>query len=506
MDMNMTLKQWATKWLKSAPAGAPKAGGKWLQLQEAPNLLDEEWNLDQPLVQFSPYDMWTIRMACSGTAIFGETGSGKTSGSGAAIARSFLRAGFGGLVLCSKPEERRIWERLARECGRETHLIIFGADQPHRFNFLTYEQTRQSRGGGQVENLVELLMKATEFAEGRPSLAGEADFWERASREMLRAAISILTLAQEPLSLEAIKKVITEAPQSIEEAESEQWQQSSYCAQMIAKGQENATSPRDHHDWMSSGRYWMQQFAALADRTRSSVVATFTSVADSLNHGIAWELFGTETNVVPEVTYKHGAIIILDLPLQEYFAVGRLCQSLFKYLFQRAMLQRDVELHPRPVFLWCDEAQNFLSADDARFQSVARSSRVCSVLLSQSTSGYYALLKGSGRDEINALLGNLTTKVFHANSDQNTNQYAADLIGKHWRSVANYSTSRSTGNSNSSAGGSQQLVYKIEPVEFTTLRKGGPQNNLEVDAVVYQGGRAWTASSDTYMRTVFKQG
>ena len=52
-------------------------------------------------------DMWRIKDACEGTIIFGGTGSGKTSGSGRAIATSFLSAGFGGLVLCAKPESPR---------------------------------------------------------------------------------------------------------------------------------------------------------------------------------------------------------------------------------------------------------------------------------------------------------------------------------------------------------------------------------------------------------------
>lgn len=35
-------------------------------------------------------------------ASFGSIGSGKTSGSGQALALAYLRAGFGGLVLCAK--------------------------------------------------------------------------------------------------------------------------------------------------------------------------------------------------------------------------------------------------------------------------------------------------------------------------------------------------------------------------------------------------------------------
>lgn len=469
----------------------------------------DPWDLDQPLCYFSSHDPWTTRMACSGTAVLGETGSGKSSGSGVAIARSFLRAGFGGLILCAKPEERKIWQVLAKETGRESHLVIVGENQPWRLNFLQYEQERQSRGGGQIENLLELLMKAGEFS-GEKQGGDDGDFFSLSSREMTRSAISALVLAKEPLSMKAIKRMINEAPQSLEEAKSEEWQQSSYCFHILQQGMENASTPLEKHDWQTTATYWTQQFATTADRTRSSVVATYTSKIDPLTKGIAHQLFGTDINIVPEATYKNGALIIVDLPLAEYFAVGRICQGLFKYLFQRALLQRNTEAYPRPVFLWADESQFFLSpGDDYRFQTVARSARVCTVLLSQSVSGYYALMKGDGRDEVASLLTNLTTKIFHANSDAQTNQYAADLIGKRWRTIYNYSSSRSmqqAASVNSSAGGSQQLVYAVDPSEFTRLRKGGPENNLEVDAIIYQGGRTWAASGETYLRTTFKQG
>ena len=63
-----------------------------------------------PLVQFSPLaeDIWTLEDAFQGTVIFGSTGSGKTSGSGQLLALKFLKAGFGGLVLCVDIEEANV--------------------------------------------------------------------------------------------------------------------------------------------------------------------------------------------------------------------------------------------------------------------------------------------------------------------------------------------------------------------------------------------------------------
>ena len=69
----------------------------------------------------------TLRDACQGILITGGTGSGKTSGSGAAIAGAFLRAGMGGLVLVAKPEEAELWRRYCKRRGRLGSLIEFTA-------------------------------------------------------------------------------------------------------------------------------------------------------------------------------------------------------------------------------------------------------------------------------------------------------------------------------------------------------------------------------------------
>lgn len=465
----------------------------------------EAFNLDNPLLYLSSYDAWTIRDACEGVQIFGAIGSGKTSGSGAAIAKAFLRQGFGGLVLCAKPEERVLWERYAAETGRSKHLVIVSPQQPWRFNFLDYELRREGSGGGMTENLVALLTSITDIVEGKQQQATGDRFWDRAMRELLRNAIDLLALAKGSLTLEDICTLVIDAPQSPAQVGDPQWQQSSFCAECIALADEKQKTAREAHDFEMAVRYWLKNYASLADRTRTSIVATFTSIADILLHGIAWDLLCTTTNLVPEVTYKNGVIIILDLPVQEYHELGRITQGIFKYMFQRAILRRNADKWPRPVFLWADEAQNFIASFDYQYQAVARSARACTVYLTQNISNYYSVLGSGGRDEANALLGNFQTKIFHANSDHATNQYAGDLISQEQTTAFNYSTSSNESGGSRSAGGSDTVRYKVLPAAFTTLRKGGPANNLQVDSIIFQGGRIWRASGDTYLNTTFSQ-
>lgn len=451
--------------------------------------------------------MWRLRDAYEGTQIFGATGSGKTSGSGAAIARAFLRAQMGGLVCCAKPEERTTWEQYAKETGREKSLIIISPDGPHRFNFIDYEQRRAGAGAGQTENLVNLLTVVTEIAEGKVDSASADPFWPRATRQLLRNAIDLITLAGDAVTLDTISELVASAP--ITAPQSDEWRDgNTYCATCIRKAVAAPKSPRQVHDLGTAGRYWLKSFATMNDRTRTSIIATFTATADLISHGIAWELLGEELTISPESALD-GGIIVLDLPIQEYGEVGRVVQGIWKYMFQRAMLRRNVVQDPRPVFLWCDESQNFINSYDYEFQATARSARAATVYLTQNISNYHAKLGTNGHAAALALLGNFQTKVFHANGDYVTNQYAADTLGQHLVYLegenlgASMADQQSTGSYSESR--SQQLQYKILPADFARLRKGGPENNLMVDGVIFQGGREWKANGDTYLRASFKQ-
>src|ERR1700731_2701494 len=85
------------------------------------------WPLDLPLVGFSKReaDVWTLGDAFQGVLIMGENGSGKTSGSGELLARKYLKAGFGGLVLCFKTDEAALWRGYLRRAGREDDGLYF---------------------------------------------------------------------------------------------------------------------------------------------------------------------------------------------------------------------------------------------------------------------------------------------------------------------------------------------------------------------------------------------
>lgn len=258
------------------------------------------------------------------------------------------------------------------------------------------------------------------------------------------------------------------------------------------------------HDFAFASKYWLREFPTLAEKTRSVIVTTFTSMADCFLRGRLRELFCTSTNVVPELTHE-GQIIILDLPIKEFGEVGRFAQVLFKYIWQCATERRNVAESPRPVFLWADESQYFVTSKDKDFQMTARSSRACCVYLTQNLPNYLSML-GSDRAATDSLLGNFQTKIFHANGDTTTNQWAAEAIARSWHQRRTAGSSGGTrGESTHNYGVSESLDYDVLPGEFARLKKGGPENRRLVEAIIFQGGRVFS-SGKTHFQTTFVQG
>jgi hypothetical protein len=460
-------------------------------------------------------DAWRIKDACEGTVIFGGTGSGKTSGSGRAIARSFLGAGFGGLVLCAKPEEPALWRAYASEAGRESDLVMFGGREHWGFNFLAYESLRSGAGAGLTENLVNLFMEVSSIGSGEARARGGDPFWERAMRSLVRNCADLLVMAGEPVSLHSMFDVIRGAPADTSCPGSSQWRATSPCWSRIEAARHRALGAPWQVDCTEVEGYWLAHFPTLGEKTRGSIVAMFSTLAEGLMRGKMRELFCEGTNLSPEDVIA-GRIVVVDLPVKEWSEVGRMAAVIWKYCLQKAAERRSDNAggRGRPLFIWADECQHFTSRYDTLFQATARSSRAASVYLTQSYPSLAAALgSGSeGRTVTDSLLGNLGTKVFHANSDRETNQFAADLVGRRLQVLRNSGEgsslslgARPSMGSSLSRGRSEAMDYEVQPMEFSTLRKGGPENAYAADALVFQNGRLWSGSGRTWQKVSFFQ-
>jgi hypothetical protein len=252
--------------------------------------------------------------------------------------------------------------------------------------------------------------------------------------------------------------------------------------------------------------YWLGEFPRQSDRTRGIAMAMCSGISEVFVRGLLRQLFNETTTVKPQDTFD-GKIIVLDLPQKQFNEIGVYAQVLFKYCWQRAVERRKIEPLSRPVFLWADESQHFVNEFDVSFQTTARSSRVCTVLLTQNLPNYLFSLGGDERARalVDSLLGNLVTKIFHNNTCAATNQYAAELFARDWQQDRSLSFSQQEKGFNFSNSVGQKLEFVVQPREFSGLLKGGPANDFLVEAIVHQGGKRFNTGGLNALLTVFRQ-
>ena len=453
--------------------------------------LSGQWPLNMPLVQFSPLkaDIWTLDDAFQGTVIFGENGSGKTTGSGQLLAGKFLRAGFGGLVLCAEIEEADLWRKYLQAAGREKDGLFFSVDSPFRFNFLDCESSRS--GSDLVENLVNLLCDTASVKRRSEATGSEAHFWLPEKQKLLRNAITLLRLAEAPIQLKSLYRMIIEGATTLLQAESTKWRAESYVFELLCVAEDKN---KKHAEFGPVKDYWMRERPALDQRTRSNIDADFTGMFDPLTRGKIGELFGTTTNISPEDIFN-GKIIVIDIPVKKWREVGQHAAVIWAQLFQRAVDNRlYVPPFTRPVFLWEDEAHHFTIEQDALFQATARKHGIAVVRLTQNLPNFLDAYGRDGKHKVDTLLGNHANKWFHRNGDPATNRWAADVIAKETQYKHSMSSSGSLQSNN--GFNSQTSVSEVEedscsPKEFIGLKNGGWRHRGEIEGVVFQSGRLW---------------
>jgi len=499
-----------------------------LRRQKKQRVKIDPLDLDHTLLYFSPdrRDRWTLRDACEGTQVFGATGSGKTSGSGRAIAHAFLRNGYGGLVLTAKPDEADLWRSYCEECGREDDLVIMEPGGKWKLNILDYEYRRAgngvrgNRGAGLADNIASLFSTILELGRPGKSQSSTDPFWTDAVHDLVANAVELLGLAQQTIGLDDLLAIVNSAPRSKADLQDPAWHQRSRCWECLIIADSRELEGPDREALHRNAGFWGDTYLSYPEKTRGSIEAMLRTMSGRLLRQPFLDLFCSATTLTPEMTHE-GAIVVVDLPVKEFAEAGRYAQVLMKLLWQRSAERRaasSVEDTVRPVFLWADEAHNFVTPGDVMFQTTARSARACTVYLTQNISNYLDALGGvNAQAQTDALLGSLNTKVFHANSDPATNRWAAELFAQSHRFRMSTNTGQTDPQNPGGFGGggnatqqhgtgfSEQLEYEVPPATFKTLAMGGPDHNFTVEAIAFRTGRIWKATGTTDIRIAFSQ-
>lgn len=464
--------------------------------------------LDRVLFAWNDSDQFTVRdLLNGGVAIFGRTGSGKTSSSGKVLANALARLpGSGGLILAAKPgEDRAMWEKIFAAAGRSKDLLIFSPDSPLRFNFLDYEMAQ----GGHTRNITKCITVIGETlgssdTDGRES----SDFWDKEQQRMIYNAVEVVKLATGRVGAPDLHRFITGAATSANQFTSEEWL-AGFHNECLKAAWEKPKTAIEQHDFELAKEYWLNEFVFMADKTRSSIMTGVMGILHTFNTGIVRELVSSTTNVTPDDLFA-GKWVLIDMAPSEWGDIGLFVAGGWKYLSQKALLKRVADSRSNVVTIWADEAQQFVNSFDAHTIAQCRSHRGCMVFLTQSLHAYYAALSGqSGRHQADSLLTNFHTKLLHALGDIETANWASSLIGKSLQTFTGGSMTPSEGmyddlmgTSRYSGNFSQHFESILQPNAFMHgLRTGGAANGFVCDCFVirsgepFAGGANWLATS-----------
>ena len=508
------------------------------------------FDLDAPLIEFNTSQQsynWTIRNAVEGVQIFGGIGSGKTSGSGRMIALKYLKAGFGGLVLTAKVDERKDWEKYCRMTGRSNDLVIIEPGGKQFFNFMEYESSHSSKGSSITENIAHVLKTVLKAGEQKDKGKNSDAFWDNAQDMLLFNLIDLCKLAYGSVSIEGMYEILQSIPpdkKALNEDKSYR-AKAFFIALNLAKENVRKLIDDFEHSLDDATRveiseknnlsdyaaravpefrllsyveeFFIERFVTLNGKTKTIIEFSFSTFLFRFLRDPFYSLFCSSTSTVRPEDCFQGKIILLDIPVKTYDKVGRDCQVMFKYIWQRAVEKRHVEDHTRPLFLFADEAQHFLHEHDADYQATARSSRICTVYISQNLPNYFSNMGGENSGHrVQGFLGTLCTKIFHANADIETNKYSSELIGDAFFERISYndgnSDSQSLGVGNISKSKSQSLNKTtsvkservLRPEAFVQLKTGGPKNKNYVEAYLHRQGNTFS-KGESFIKMTFDQ-
>ncbi|WP_394972564.1 type IV secretory system conjugative DNA transfer family protein [uncultured Croceitalea sp.] len=467
--------------------------------------------LKRVLWEWEYADFFTVGASCQGCLIMGGTGSSKTTSSGAMIAGHYLSNGYGMLVLTAKGDEKERFIRYCKQYGRERDIVVFGPNSGEYFNFYDYELSREDDGKGLAHNIADVLLNVMKSG-GNDGHETDKAFWTNTLSMLIINAIELCLITNNK-RFEHVYQIIQSAPRNREQLKNKKWRDSSKCFQLIHHVVKHLSNKPETEEVKNRIRqirqiedFFLDSWVNLSEKTRSIVEQMFFGFGDRFMREPVYSLCNGKTTITPDDTMK-GKIIIIDLPYMIYDKTGQDIQNLWKYLWQRAMQRRKITKTSRPCCIWVDEFQYFMNPEkDIQFQSTARSYRACSVYITQNVPNVILNAGGGehGKTRFKALAGNLSTKFFHCNSDPETNEFAADLIGRDWQWSANEGHTMGE-NFSFNRGQSESFQYIVDPQEFTKLKTGGAENNFLAEAIVHRIGKSFESTGYNYKKVTLKQ-
>jgi hypothetical protein len=470
---------------------------------------------DIPCLRVSREDRVSLE---GGVLVLGAIASGKTSATAAMILRRLLAdPRIGMLLLTAHPEEVARILGYIRDAGREHDLLRFSR---HRFNALEWGR----RMGYSVEDLTALVMQSMEVSGRMERSAPHAqDNWLTSMQSLVRAAIQLITLGQDFLSLYDIHRVLISAPADARDPHRPSWQRDSLCYRLIVQARQGVArsgQPLAQHDLRMTEDYFLRFWATLNPRTKTTVVSVFQAFASPFLYGELYQRCCTGLSLDPRATYG-GKIILMDTPAESSEA-HLILQTQMKACWQLGTRRRRLTPQSGLAVCYADEAALYATSGDGPFLAIARNRKATMVYIGHAIPEFVEKI---GRNAAINLFSHFRTKIFHTTNDPETAQYAVSLIGETWQPQRTKTRTESHTASGTmdwlwnaalhllamyygyswgtSESVTDRLAPQILPHELATLRTGGKANRYLVDVIIVQSGTTW--HNQNYLRATLRQ-
>ncbi|SPF31829.1 hypothetical protein SBA4_1030003 [Candidatus Sulfopaludibacter sp. SbA4] len=416
---------------------------------------------------------WTWGDFYKNCVIFGMSGSGKTVCLLNALLDGLMlsaqRSRCAGLILDPKGDFKKKIKTLCRKYGRERDVVIINPDSKS-----------ETIHWNPLDSKDDELEIAARFAAALESVQGGGSdkdkFWIDSAKKFIRHAITLLRITNavgEPPTLAQIGGL---------------------AGSLKTVYNTCYWVPDDNPDGDQCLAYFADEWADLANETRTTIQAFITNMIDPfLMEPYATVFSGKSTMTVAEMI-DDGKILYVCMPIADKEAMSKVICTFVKMEYYREVLKRPDK--PRPSFFLCDEFQVYFTGmpgkGDADFFERSRQSNHANVVATQN---YPALMKAVGDKEsvVNNMLSNCSVKIFLRNTDDKTNDWASKIFGQRLVAMASSNVSGGAGRNSGSAGASASRQYdqKVRPEEFVGLATPDKIAKVDyADTIVHMASRA----------------
>lgn len=378
----------------------------------------------------------------AGTIVFGSPGSSKTAGIALPYLRQFLEFSPNndnrkpaGLLMDYKASLVKPLQELAAEYGRTEDVLLIGPEHDVFWNPIHCPDLEPRVVSSRVMAILENI-------SGEQNDSGK---WIRdATALLIEHSIGVIRLAHGYVTLCDVSALISNITSKIRDYEENGKGSMASVLEKFFRPMEDLVAPDDHSQFKHHAS-WFQKYANEKPHIRSHYVMEaarilqyFTDPQHRHRYSPPKEkinFFGFRDSCI-----RDGMIVALDATVEKYGPLANALGIFLKLEFQKNVLLRKNEHlasglnYERPVFLFIDEYQEFVSAagnfGDDQFLALSRESKAVNVFLTQ---GRVSLVSKLGDIRTKVLLNSIRTKIFLGLEDPDDRAYAASTCGQEWR-------------------------------------------------------------------------